>query len=375
MTSHFLEHTFDAKSIRGEIDLLALHASDRAGILDGIDRAVVWDVALTTRFRGITRRDGVLLHGPGGWGEVAPFWDYGPEEAAPWLASALDSAVRGHDDLPCHRDSVPVNVTVPEVDEVSAHALVLSSGATTAKVKVGACRTVRGSALADDLHRLAAVRDALGPSGRIRIDVNGAWDLETARANVPLLNAAAKGLEYVEQPCASVEDMAALRRVVDVPIAADESIRLSDDPLAVARLEAADVAVLKVAPLGGVHRALALAERLEMPVVVSSALDTSVGIAAGAALAAALPELDHACGLGTVSMLTRDVAVPSAAPVRGSLAVRPAHVSKALLGSTLADAEVTGHWQVRLSHLVAALTARREREAWGPATAVAGLPL
>lgn len=375
MTSHSLERTFDAKSIRGEIDLLALRAADRAGILDGVDRAVVWDVSLPNRFRGITRRDGVLLHGPAGWGEVAPFWDHGADAAAPWLASGLESAVTGLSDLPEYRESIPVNVTVPEVDEARAHALVTASGATTAKVKVGISPSARGLALADDLQRLAAVRDALGPSGRIRIDVNGAWDLDTACANIPLMDSAAKGLEYVEQPCASVEDLAALRRLVDVPIAADESIRLSNDPLAVARLKAADVVVLKVAPLGGVRRALALAERLELPAVVSSALDTSVGVSAGAVLAAALPSLNHACGLGTVPLLARDIAVPSAVPVRGWLPVRPVHVSKALLGATLADADVTYHWQTRLSHLVAALTVRRQRETWGPATAVAGLPL
>lgn len=373
--SHSLEHTFDATSVRGEIDLLALRTVDRAGILDGVDRAVVWDVSLPNRFRGISRRDGVLLHGPAGWGEVAPFWDYGPDAAAPWLASGLEAAVTGLADLPEYRDVIPVNVTVPEVDEARAHALVVASGATTAKVKVGSMTSARGLGLADDLHRLAAVRDALGPSGRIRIDVNGAWDRDAACANIPLMNAAAKGLEYVEQPCASVEDLAAVRRSVDVPIAADESIRLSDDPLAVARLEAADIAVLKVAPLGGVRRALALAERLDMPVVVSSALDTSVGVTAGAILAAALPRLDHACGLGTVPLLSRDIAVPSAVPVRGRLAVRPVHVSKALLGATLAEADVTYHWQTRLNHLVAALTNRRQRETWAPGSAVAGLPL
>lgn len=385
----------------GELDLDALRAQDPTGLLDGIDRAVVWDVAMTTRFRGITRRDGVLLHGPAGWGEVAPFWNYGPDDSAPWLAAGLELATCGLEGLPRHRDEVPVNVTVPEIDPERARTLVAVSGATTAKVKAAAAGLHRGahaagaapaparggdaprgahaaptgSVLTADLLRLEAVRDALGPEGRIRVDVNGAWDLETARTALPLMDQAAQGLEYAEQPCASVEDLAALRRAVDVPIAADESIRLSADPLAVARLEAADVAILKAAPLGGTRRALGLAERLGLPAVVSSALDTSVGMSAGVALAAALPELHGACGLGTVRLLVRDVAVPSAVPVAGRLPVRPAHVSRSLLASAMADDELTARWQVRLGHLLGALRARRTREAADPTTAVAGLPL
>ena len=335
-----------------------LRTLDHTGLLDGVDRAVVWDVPLTTRFRGLTRRDGVLVHGPAGWGEVAPFWDHGAEAAAMWLAAGLESAVAGVS-TPLLRETVPVNVTVPEVGPERARALVVISGCTTAKVKVGG----RPTSLRQDLMRLEAVRDGLGPEGKVRIDVNGAWDLDAARRNLPLMDRAAVGLEYVEQPCAAVEDLAALRRELDVPIAADESIRLSTDPLAVARLEAADVAVLKVAPLGGVAAALTLAERLGLPAVVSSALDTSVGIYAGVRLAAALPELGHACGLGTVRLLGRDVAVPSLAPATGILSTRPVHVSVTLLRAAAADDELTARWQVRLAHLLGALATRRAREA------------
>ena len=234
-------------------------------------------------------------------------------------------------------------MTVPEVGAQDASDLVRASGARTAKVKVSGSSDKRSA----DLERLEAVRSALGRSGKVRIDVNGAWDLDTARENLPLMDRAAGGLEYAEQPCANVYDLADLRRAVDVPIAADESIRLSANPLEIVHRRAADVAILKVAPLGGVHRALDMAERLGLPAVVSSALDTSVGIMAGATLAFSLPSLSHACGLGTTRLLTQVKAGPY----------------------------LTKHWQTRLLHLAGALHARRQREARDHSRAVAGLPL
>ena len=168
------------------------------------------------------------------------------------------------------------------------------------------------------------MRDALGPEGRIRVDANGAWSVSEAVAAVRRLDRAAGGLEYVEQPCASVEELAVVRRAVDVPIAADESIRRAADPYRVRDLEAADIAVLKVQPLGGVRACLRIAEDIGLPVVVSSALETSVGIAAGVALAAALPELPYACGLATVRLLEDDVVTEPLLPVDGVLPVRAA---------------------------------------------------
>lgn len=365
---------------RGEIDLRALRAQDPGGLLDAVDRAVVWSITMATRFRGIGHRDGVLLHGPAGWGEVAPFWDHGSEACATWLASALESALTGIADLPRRRTSIPVNVTIPEVDPVTARDLVARSGAGTAKVKIaGAGHRGDGadatSGLAADLQRLEAVREAIGPRGRIRVDVNGAWDLTTATTILPLIDKAAGGLEYAEQPCASVTDLAVLRRRIDVPIAADESVHLSADPLAVRRLEAADVVVIKAAPLGGVRRALVLAEKLDLPAVVCSALDTSVGVGAGLRLAAALPVLEYACGLGTVGLLSSDVAIPSVLPVRGFLPLRPVHVSETMLAAAGADDDLTARWATRLEHILAALTERREREAADRLSPVAGLPL
>ncbi|HEX5401690.1 MAG TPA: o-succinylbenzoate synthase, partial [Pseudonocardiaceae bacterium] len=240
--------------------------------------AHVYSVPMRTRFRGITVREGMLLHGPAGWGEFSPFLDYDERESVPWLASAVETATLGWP-APV-RDRIPINCTVPVVDPVTAHQLVSASGCGTAKVKVAD----PGMPLAADCERVAAVRDALGPGGRIRVDANAAWDVDTAVTAIRELARAAGGLEYVEQPCPSLDELAAVRKRVDVPIAADESIRRAEDPMRVAVAGAADIAVIKVAPLGGVRRALEVAAACGLPCVVSSAVETSVGLAAGLAL-------------------------------------------------------------------------------------------
>jgi len=303
----------------------------------------VWSIPLRTRFRGIDVREGVLIPGPAGWGEWSPFLEYDAAVAEPWLRCAEEAAAG---DWPAPvRDSVPVNVTVPAVGPEQAHAVVLRGGCRTAKVKVAE----PGQTLADDQARLEAVRDAIGTDGRIRIDVNGLWDLDTAVASIPVLDRAAGGLEYVEQPCASVEDLALVRRRVDVPVAADESIRRAEDPYRVRDLHAADLAVLKVQPLGGVRACLRIAADIGLPVVVSSALETSVGIAAGVALAAALPELPFACGLATVQLLTDDVAAEPLLPREGALPVLRPVVEAAALRRTAAADERVQHWRERLA--------------------------
>ncbi|MFI0369767.1 o-succinylbenzoate synthase [Actinomadura sp. 1N219] len=269
---------------------------------------------MRTRFRGVTRREGVLVQGPAGWGEFSPFAEYGPAECARWLAAAREAAFEGWP-APV-RDRVPVNVTIPAVGARRAYEMAKESGCRTAKVKVAE----RGQTDGDDLARVEAVRAALGPEGRVRIDVNGAWDVEHAARMIRTLDR--WELEYAEQPCATLEELALVRRRVDVPIAADESIRRAEDPLKVRAAEAADVAVLKVQPLGGVAAALRVAEACGLPVVVSSAVETSVGLAAGLALAAALPELPFACGLGTLSLLEGDVVDDPLAPVAGEIQVR-----------------------------------------------------
>ncbi len=316
----------------------------------------MYSIPMTTRFRGITVREGMLLRGEAGWGEFSPFLEYDPRVAAPWLRAAREAADEGWPEPV--RDRVPVNVTVPAVGPEQAAGIVRdSAGCRTAKVKVAE----PGQSLAEAEARLEAVRDALGPDGRIRVDANGLWPLDEAVTAIRALDRAAGGLEYVEQPCAAVEDLAAVRRRVAVPVAADESIRRAEDPYRVRDLEAADVAVLKVQPLGGVRACLRIAEDIGLPVVVSSALETSVGIAAGVALAAALPRLEHACGLATVQLLTGDVVAAPLLPRDGTLPVVRPEAEEALLARYAAPPARRDHWEQRLAAVEAAM--RQDRQA------------
>lgn len=313
-------------------------------------------IAMRTRFRGIDVREGALFRGRAGWAEWSPFWDYDAAECGPWLRAAREAA---HEGWPAPlRTSVPVNVTVPAVAADAVRALVeRSGGCRTAKVKVA--ESGQSGALDED--RVAATREALGPGGRVRVDANGAWGVEEAVTMIGRLDAAAGGLEYVEQPCRTLEELAAVRRRVDVPVAADESIRRAEDPLRVVLAGAADIAVLKVQPLGGVRACLEIAERCGLPVVVSSALETSVGIAAGVALAAALPELPYACGLATVHLLTSDVVSEPLLPVDGQLPVRRPDVDAQRLAAVRADGGGQDRWVARQDAVARLLAASADR--------------
>lgn len=293
---------------------------------------------MPTPFRGVTRREGMLVRGEAGWAEFSPFREYDDKEAAAWLAAAVEAATQEFP--PARRDRVPVNVTVPAVSPERAAEIVRASGCRTAKVKVAES----GQTLSDDMDRVAAVREAIGVDGRVRVDANGAWTVDEAVEAIRALDKV--GLEYVEQPVAEVTDLAAVRRRVDVPVAADESIRRAHDPLRVRDLEAADIAVLKVQPLGGVRSCLRLAEEIGLPVVVSSAVETSVGLAAGVALAAALPDLPYACGLATSTLLAADVTSQPLLPLDGFLDVRRCEAD--LLDNVEADENTDGWWQDRL---------------------------
>ncbi|QKE83718.1 o-succinylbenzoate synthase [Arthrobacter sp. NEB 688] len=311
-------------------------------------------VPMRVPFRGVRVREALLLEGPRGWGEFAPFLEYGPAEASRWLAAGVEAAW-GSWPEPV-RDTVPVNATVPAVtaDEVPG-VLARFPGCTTAKVKVAE----RGQPAAADVDRVAAVRSALGRTGRIRVDANGGWGVEEAAQVLGRL--APYDLEYAEQPCASVEELRDLRLVLgrrglDVPVAADESIRKASDPLRVRDLGAADVVVVKVAPLGGVRRALEVVQACGLPAVVSSALDTSVGMAAGVALAAALPDLPYACGLGTVALLGGDVTPERMEPVDGALPVRRVAADPELLERWAAPPDRVAWWRERLAAAHAHLT-------------------
>ncbi len=298
-------------------------------------------------FRGVLHREALLLQGPAGWGEFSPFLEYDDDEAARWLAAAVEAATVGWPSPV--RSQVPVNATVPAVAAAEVPAVLARfPGCTTAKVKVAQA----GQVLADDVDRVAAVRAVLGPGGRLRIDANAAWSLSQAREALAAL--APFDLEYAEQPCASLSDLAALRGH-GVLIAADESIRKSADPLRVALAGAADVVVLKVAPLAGVRAALQVARACGLPVVVSSALDTSVGIAAGVALAAALPELPYACGLATTSLLAADVVRDSLDGHGGSIRAGAVSPDPGLLGRLAAPPDRQRWWRERLARCAAVL--------------------
>ena len=251
---------------------------------------VPFRLRLRVPFRGLTVRRGCLIQGAGGWGEFAPFDDYSAEAADRWLACAREQADRAWP-TPV-RTEVAVNAIVPAVEPADAARMAVASGCQTIKIKVGD---------ASGFTRVAAVREAL-PDARLRVDVNGGWTLDEAIEQLHVLRVL--DLEYAEQPVRSFDDMARLRSAVDVPLAADELIRI-DRRFGDVR-QAADVAVLKVAPLGGVGATLDVAARVGLPVVISSALDSSMGLAASVAAACALPEAPLACGLGTGLLFAQD---------------------------------------------------------------------
>lgn len=313
--------------------------------------ARVVSLPLTTRFRRIDTREAVLFEGPEGWTEFSPFIEYDDAEATIWLAAAIEF---GWAPLPVlHRDIIHVNATLPAVaPERVADILAPFLGCQTVKVKVAE----PSQTLADDVARVQAAREFVGASGRVRVDANGGWSVSQAKLAIHAL--AEFDLEYVEQPCASVPELAELRgriRRLGVPIAADESVRKATDPLAVARVGAADLLVIKAQPLGGIVSALRIVAQAGLPVVVSSALDTSVGISMGAHLAAAVSELDFDCGLGTAALLGADVTEEPLIPVRGKIAVRRVSVSEDLLLRHAAPPDRAAWWLDRVERCHARL--------------------
>jgi O-succinylbenzoate synthase len=300
---------------------------------------------LRTRFRGVVVREAVLFDGPAGWSEFSPFLEYGDEEASAWLAAALEF---GWTQAPAPlRDRIPVNATVPAVAAAGVEAVLARfPGCRTAKVKVAE----PGQTLADDIARVAAVRAALGPEGRVRVDANGAWNLDEAEHAIRALEP--YDLEYVEQPCARLDELAEVRRRVHslgILIAADESVRKAEDPLAVARAGAADVLVIKVQPLGGMRRASEIVAEAGLPVVVSSALETSVGIGMSVAFAAALPALEFDCGLGTAALFAADVTETPLLPVDGALPVRRMRPDPEALAALAVTPDRAEWWRERIA--------------------------
>ncbi|EAR24660.1 O-succinylbenzoate synthase [marine actinobacterium PHSC20C1] len=324
-------------------------------VSDLLDTARVVSLPMTSRFRGIDQREALLFRGPQGWSEFSPFVEYGDEEASTWLMAAIDYA--WNETPPLKRDHIYVNATVPAVDADLVEAVLERfDGCRTAKVKVAE----PGHTLADDVARVAEVRRVMGPAGRIRVDANGAWTVDEAERAVHAL--AEFDLEYVEQPCATAEELGDLRgriAYMGIPVAADESVRKGVDPLAVARAGSADLLVIKAQPMGGISRALSIVNDAGLPVVVSSALETSVGLAMGAHLAAAVETLDFDCGLATASLLAADV---TSSPLRargGRIEVRRVEADEALLTRWAANAERTQWWLERLERCHALLDAAK----------------
>ena len=249
-----------------------------------------------TNFRGISLREVALFKGPFGWGEFSPFVEYGDQEASHWLASAIEAATTPRPQL--FRTSVAVNGTIPALNDTTQLKKIVDSfpGVKTFKVKVGID-------LAEDLARVNTIRE-LQPHAKIRIDVNGLWSVEQAEEFLSSVGE----IEYVEQPCATMEELRELKSRTSVKIAGDEILRKAVDPFDIDLTGAVDYLMLKVQPLGGIKRAHALAEHHKLPVVVSSALESAVGINYGLTLAASFQELHFDCGLGTGSLLAQDVA-------------------------------------------------------------------
>ncbi len=313
------------------------------------DGAPVFAIPQTADTGAATVREGMLVEGPQGWGEFSPAADANPAVLGRWLTAAVEGGTVGWPDPV--RGRIPVAVRVPAAGAAEAHRLVTESGCRTADVVVGY------GPLADDVARVEAVRDALGPSGSIRCDANGRWGIDDAVAAIGALTRAAGGLQYVEQPCATTEELAAVRRRIDIPVAVDESLRNAPDPSALELSGVADIAVLSFGPMGGVRRALRIAEACGLPCVVTSTGETSVGLAGGVALAGVLPELPFGCALGTRTLLAGDVVAEARwlIPADGHLPVAPmapAPDAELIRRFALTDPDRVAWWRQRLRDAV-----------------------
>jgi len=300
---------------------------------------------MRTKFRGVAVREALLFRGTEGWAEWSPFTEYDDAEAATWLSAAVEFA---NEPTPVTlRDWVGVNATLPAVtpDQVP-RALAPFGEFRTVKIKVAES----GQKMADDLARIRKVRE-LFPNARIRLDANGGYSVAAAMQLGYRLAHDGIDLDYFEQPVKTVAELAELRPKLatkGILIAADESVRKAEDPLAVARTGAADLLVIKAAPMGGITRAMRVIEEAGLPAVVSSALETSVGISMGLQLAASIPNLEYDCGLGTVALLTDDVTDEPLIAVDGKLPVGRVQVSETKLNKLAASPDRTAWWLARL---------------------------
>ena len=253
-----------------------------------------------TNFRSVTKREVALFQGPNGWGEFSPFLEYESAEAAYWLASGIEAAFG--EPIKLQREQIEINATLPAVDSKLDIAEILSwyPGAKVVKIKVG-------GDLELDIARIKNTL-AINQNYLIRLDVNGGWSVIEAESSVARIidEVGIDSIQYMEQPVATLEELRQLK--LPIPVVGDEVIRKASDPFALDLNGAVDIVMLKVAPLGGIKRAMQIAAHHKLPVVVSSALESAIGISHGLRLAAALPELNYACGLATGRLLANDVA-------------------------------------------------------------------
>ena len=300
---------------------------------------------MKTKFRGLQIRETALIQGSAGWGEFAPFIEYGARESLPWLESAIEAATT---DFPSGmRNSIPVNATIPASDDEGEIEKILSwyPGVNTVKIKVG-------TGIREDLVRIARVRKYL-PNAKIRVDVNGSWSVDDAVFNIRTIygEVAGTSLEYVEQPVATLEELKELkeRLIIDVKIAGDEVLRKAIDPFEIDLEGAIDVLMLKVSPLGGIDRSLKLAAHHKLPVVVSSALESVVGISHGLRLASALPNLEYACGLATSALFEADLgSIPIS---NGAMSVEAPEIDDERFQRFAASADRLEWWRNRISEV------------------------
>ena len=321
------------------------------------EQSVPFALNLTARFRNTQVRTGALISGSAGWGEFAPFPEYDDAVCSKWLAGALEAAFGV---FPAKvRNSVPVNSIIPmlNVDQtiLAVESAVQNYGMTTFKVKVS---DASNDLLVSDELRVKAVRetlDRLGVAGKIRIDVNGQWNVDQAINAIQILDQAAGGLDYVEQPCATVSELIELKNkmqnwVAPIQIAVDESLRMAANVDVTGIQAAADILVVKAIPLGGVQSSLDLINEIGLPAVVSGSLDSSVGLSSGIALASSIPQLYGACGLGTGTLFSEDLVTPTTLPVNGELPARRATPDAHLLATSAAKVSEDDRlwWQERI---------------------------
>ena len=300
---------------------------------------------MRTTFRSLDVRETALIKGESGWGEFAPFVEYSDQESLPWLESAIEAADKALS--PALRELIPINATVPASNDEAEIEQILSwyPGIDTVKIKVG-------TGIKEDLARIKAARKYL-PKAKIRIDVNGSWSVDDALININAIynEVAGDSLEYVEQPVASLDELKQLKEgmSVDVKIAGDEVLRKAKDPFAISLDGAIDILMLKVSPLGGIKRAMDLASHHKLPVVISSALESAVGISYGLALAARVPNLDYACGLGTSALFNQDISdIPI---ISGAIKVKSYPIDIAQIERHELKGERLEWWRNRLSRV------------------------